>query len=311
MPKSDQEVLVIRGRLDRAGRFVARRCGSTYRVREWPVVERSEYLVELLDVSERVLHRELAQVTAELTCDPGDARRFRVLAYIGLRPEARRVRLRHDDLIMWEANIPEPPKVRATLGTKRPTRKAALALNLRYSEPGEDAHLSVVYQWGERQHRPIYIGPPAESIRVDVRALPGGDKCRFVVAYSNGLRTAGAATRAFRLPRFGPMVSIAQPGRDGVVVEGTALVLEGNVADPERPGGPRLPEDLVWLVDGEPAAAGAIASLDALPVGRHTITLVYRARPGAERTVVVRVAEAGAVRAQQWPQWEPTDDRFG
>jgi hypothetical protein len=306
-----QEVLVIQGRLDRSGRFTPRRCRSTYYVREWPVVEDAEYVVETLDREDRPLHREPALVTPDIDCGPGDPERFRLVAYIGLQDEAASARLRRGDLVLWRTEIPAAPKVRVSIGRAQPNRKRSYPLDLRYSEPGEGAHLTVVYQWGERQFRPIYIGPPAESIKIDLRELPGGDACRFVVMYSNGLRSVGDATRTFRLPRVGPSVAIARPERGETVVARTPVILEGHVSDPERPGGPRPDEDLVWLVDSEPVASGPIASIDGLPDGRHRITLSYRADPGAEQSVNVRARAAKDGTADDWDEWDPTDDDFG
>src|SRR5918992_1576124 len=152
------EVLVIRGRLDRAGRFTPTRCRSTYNVREWPVVEASDHVVETVDPEDRTLHRELALVRPD----------------IGLDPDAASVRLRRDDLVLWRTEIPPPAKVTVGLERSRPSRGKRYPLRVRFSEPGERAHLTVVYQWGPRQFRPIYIGPPRETVPIDLSELPGG-----------------------------------------------------------------------------------------------------------------------------------------
>ena len=74
-----REVLVIRGRLDRAGRFIPGRSRSTPNVREWPVVRESDIIifVELLDEADRVLHRELTQVRPDIGCQPGRGDQYR------------------------------------------------------------------------------------------------------------------------------------------------------------------------------------------------------------------------------------------
>ena len=46
--------------VDRGGRFTPQRSRSTTNVREWPVVESSDVVVELLDADGGTLHRELA-----------------------------------------------------------------------------------------------------------------------------------------------------------------------------------------------------------------------------------------------------------
>jgi len=310
VPEEKQEVLVIQGRLDRAGRFTPRRCRSTYHVREWPEAKDSDYVVETLDRDDRPLHREFALVTPDIDCEPGDPQRYRLVAYIGLHDDAASARLRRDELVLWRTEIPDAPKVSVTLSRTRPSRKGRYPLRLSYSEPGEGAHVTVMYQWGERRFRPIYIGPPSETIAIELRGLPGGDACRFVVSYSNGLRSAGDATRSFQLPLFGPSVAITRPERGQVVIAGTPVILEGHVSDPERPGGPSPDEDLEWLVDSEPVATGPISSIDGLTVGRHRITLSYRADPGGEQSVDVRARASKETAAADWDEWDPTDDDF-
>lgn len=312
MPDDRMEYLVIDGRLDRAGRFTPRRCRSTPNVREWPVVEESEITVELLDAEGAVLHRELARVRPEVDCEPGDTKRFTVLAYIGLGPEAATVRLRRDDLVLWATDIPEAPKLRVAAPRGRPNRRKRLPLALDFSEPHEDAHLTVVYQWGERRFQPVYIGPPSEVIEFDLRDLPGGKECRFVVGYSNGLRSTGDATRTFSLPPVGPSVSIAQPARGTSAIADTPVLLEGHVTDSERPGGPRPDENLTWIVDDEEVGRGPLWSIDGLDAGRHKVTLRYEGadEATAKDSVTLRVVAPTVPSAREWDDWDPTDNEL-
>ena len=220
------------------------------------------------------------------------------------------MRLRRDDLVLWIAEIPPAPTLRVSAPRAKPVRDKRYELGLRYSEPGEGAYVSVVYKWGERRFRPIYIGPPAGQLKLDLRDAPGGERCRFVVEYSNGLRSAADATPEFALPRLGPSLVVAQPaGRDRVVAD-TPVVLEGHVDDPERPGGARPDDHLTWLVDGEEVGRGGIASVDGLSAGRHRVTLRYDAEDPIESSVNIRVVAADAPTARAWDEWDPTDDRF-
>src|SRR5688500_16636854 len=107
-----KEVLVVRGRLDRAGRFVPRACRSTPYVHAWPVVEDRELRIELLAGDGRAIHREWAELEPEIDCKPGAPETFQVTAYIVLRPDAEAVRLTRDDLILWQAEIPDAPELR-------------------------------------------------------------------------------------------------------------------------------------------------------------------------------------------------------
>ena len=302
---TSREVLVIRGRLDRAGRFTLQRSRSTPFVRQWPIVEECEIdvTVELLDRGGQVLHREAAEVRPEIGCEPGDTQTYRVTAYIELRDDAAFVRLMRSDLQLWREAIPEPATLDVKLARVRVNRQAPVGLRLRYSPPGEAAHITVVYKWGPRRFRPIYIGRPRAELSVNLRDLPGGDDCRLVVTYRNGLRSAHAATPRFRLPLLGPTVTVVRPNRETPIVARTPVILEGMAYDPERAGGAKA-EDVVWLVDGEQVATGLIASVDGLKAGRRRVTIAYRAQPGCEASVTVRVEETQVPTADDWPEWD-------
>jgi hypothetical protein len=300
-----REVLVVRGFLDRAGRFTLRRSRSTPYVRQWPVVEKSDVVIELLDAEGTVLHREPAEVKVDVTCDPGAARRFRVLAYVELRADAAAVRLRREpDLELWRATIPEAPKLRISLASRRARDGRRVELALRYSPPGEGAHLTLVYRWGERRFRPVYLGPPQQAITLSLDDMPGGEECRIVASYSNGLRSAQAATPTFAVPRIGPSVTIVEPARGAAHVAGTPLILEGAVRDEERAGGPPH-EALVWRIDGKEVGRGLVASVDALTAGRHRVELAYVAEPGARAVITLTSRAAETPTANDWPAWDP------
>ena len=298
----DAEVLVIRGYLDRAGRFTGGRSRSTRHVRQWPVVEKSDVVVELVDGKGVVLHREYVEVRPVVECEPGDARQFRVVAYIALRNDARTVRLRRDDLLIWDRVIPEPARLKARLGRRA---KDAFELELNYSEPGQGANMLVVYQWGEGRFQPVYVGQPQERLRIPRTGLPGGEACRFAVTYSNGLRSAVARTAAFNVARLGPFVEIFQPAVRAAVQAGVPVILEGSVTDPERRGGPRFAQEVVWRVDGQEVGRGLIASVDGLEEGTHEIEFAYLAEPGASKTVEVNARRSRRPTANSWPDWDP------
>jgi len=310
-----REVLVLRGHLDRAGVFTPSRMRSTPHVKSWPVVEEgrrgSQYDVraELLDERGEVLHREPASVTRVVDCAPGDPRQYRVLAYIGLREDAVDARLVRDDLVLWQQRIPEPAALELSLRQVSP-RKRVASLSLAFSEPAtDDAHLTVVYAWGERRFEVCYLGPAEPRLDIDLTDLPGGEQCRFLATYSNGMRSAQAVSDAFEVATTGPVVTLVRPEPGDEVRAGAPVVLEGNVVDRERIGGARADEDLWWLVDGEPVGRGPITSVDGLPDGDHVVELVYRPEDSkddlARTAVEVRAVRGRERPADEWPEWDP------
>ena len=307
MPRNEREVLVIKGRLDRAGRFVPKRCRSTTHVRSWPVVSDSPLIVELLGQNDQVLHREKAEMKADVGCDPGAARKFRVTAYIELRDDALAVRLRNEDVILWKAEIPPPARLSVVGPGKRATRSKPVLVRLQMSEAGEGAHVALVYRWGTRQFRVVYVGAPQERIAVDLSELPGGDACLIAVSYSNGMRSAHAATGEFSLPRLPPEIAIVRPSSGQRITAGTPVCLEASLVDAQRAGGPRPDEDLVWFVGEHEVGKGLLTSVDGLTAGTQVITAAYRADPGGKASIDVRVIRPKIATADEWPGWNPVD----
>lgn len=311
------EYLVIRGRLDRAGQFSPRRCSSTRYVHSWPEATQpdeltGEIVVEIVADGGEVLQRERAQVRPEEICAPGEARTFRVLAYIGLHPAAVAVRVRRDERVLWEARVPKEPQaaVRLERVPKRGKDKSSEALlRLELSEAADPdlAFITVVFQWAERGFRTVHIGPPTAELALPADDLAGGGECRFLVTYSNGLRAASATTDAFKLAELGPTATIVRPGRGDKLVSGVPVVLEGFAEDPEHPEGVRDADRLQWTVDGSEVGSGPITSVDSLDPGRHEVVLTYRADPEASASVTVTVRENKEPTADQWPEWDVMD----
>lgn len=165
----------------------------------------------------------------------------------------------------------------------------------------------MIYQWGERRFAVHTVVAPREVLEVDLSAQPGGEECRLVVEYSNGQRSAGAATRKFSLPPLGPALAIITPAKGTVLGPGQALQLQGQVLDPERPGGARPAEELTWSVDGEPAGRGPVGGLDWLTEGRHRVILRYQSPAGVteRNTIVSMVRDPHAPRpADEWEPWD-------
>lgn len=326
----EREHLLIRGRLDRNDDFTPRRCESTTFVRERPEPEQPDHgdvVAETVDEDGRVIRTERPSVVREGVCAPAD-RTWRVRVYIALDDGASTVQLRRGDRILWSVKIPESPDVRAELTSlpARPDRRAnqrrrkgksstpgfpggePAVLSLEFTPPTEPdvAFMKVVYRWSERGFQTVHIGPVARRITIDPDRLPGGEKCEFFVAYSNGVRTGLARTDALRLAPIGPVLDIVQPSDGSGFTEGMPIALEATVVDPEHPAAPLDREAVRWWVDGEEAGVGLNGSVDPLPAGSHTITLEYTPRE-SEPVRVERTVEVGKSRATPADEWSPVD----
>jgi hypothetical protein len=258
----ENETLAVHGVLDRAGRFRPRRCTSTTFVRRWPRPDTSDITVELLDRSGQLLLREPVRMRPRHGCDAGDVSEWNLTGYVALREDGEYVVLRRGEIELWRAEVREAPRLDVTLARARVSRERRATLSFRFSEPYEGAFLQVVYQWGERRHHVVALIEPRDTLDVDLATLPGGRSCRFVVQYSNGMRSAGAATREFALDPLGPALTIVKPATQAVLLPGQPLELEGQVVDPEQPRGPQRGESLSWIVDEQVIGRGMIAGLD-------------------------------------------------
>lgn len=328
----EREYLHIRGRLDRDGDFTPRRCESTTFIRERPEPRQPDHgdvVAETLDNDGSLVRTERASVVPEGVCAPA-ARTWRVRVYIALDEAAQSVRLRRGDRILWSAKVPDPPDVRVEVtsfprrGDPQRSRKgrssgtpgfpggdpAVLELKLSRAAEPDVAFVKVVYRWSERGFHTVHIGPTARRLTIDPDRLPGGDRCEFLVAYSNGVRTGLGRTEPFELPPIGPVLEIVQPAAGLGLTEGMPVTLEGMVVDPEHPAAPLDGEALRWSVDGEPVGVGMVGSVDPLPAGSHTITLEYAGRGGKPARIERRI-EVGLSRilpAAAWPAIDPFVD---
>jgi hypothetical protein len=214
--------------------------------------------------------------------------------------------LRAGDLVLWRKEIVAAPTLDVSLRGRGISREEPAVLRLKLSPPGDGAWLQVIYQWGERRFHTMQIHDPAPEITVNLRQSPGGPACRFVVIYSNGLRSASAATRQYVLDPLGSTVTIWHPAARATLNVGQHLVLQGQAVDLERAGGVRN-EDLTWRVDGAVVGRGLISGVDNLAPGRHRVELHNEgAHKGQSEKaeVVVNVLRSEVPHADKWQPFD-------
>lgn len=315
------EHLIIRGRLDAADEFTPRRCRSSRYVRPRPSAPESDLIVETIGSEGQTLRSAPATVSSDAVCGPG-IETWRVEGIVVLDEGALTVRLRRGERVVWSSVIAEKPTLRVKLrsrpkrGGPRSVREvgadypggrpAVLEITTSVAAEGLDSHVTLVHQWGEGLFRTVLVGAAADTLEVPADALPGGSRCRFVAIYSNGMRSAVAATDWYPFAPIGPIVRIDAPTGKERLVEGATLSLRGYVEVPEDPGGSRYPERLSWMLNGRVVGAGSQASVLRLPVGRNEITLLYDepGGPSARRSVTVQVKASRHVHADDWEPWD-------
>lgn len=299
------EILCIRGLLSIDGDFQLQRSYSTEHVRRWPRGE-GPHTLELLAEDGDVLTTGPVQTTEVLRCEPGLTPSWRLHGYVALRDEAARVRLREEQRVLFEQDIPPAPELSLSWSQRRLSREDEAVLGIEHSPPQHDsAHVQIVYQWGERRFQTLDFVAPTSEYVFEVGDLPGGERCRLVVQYSNGLRSVGAATSWFTVEDCPCEAEIVEPATRSVVRPWHPIEVAGQILDPQRitvPG-----SDVRWsLLDEEgevlETATGLRTSFDPRPAGQYTVRLSYgRDVEIAQETTIV-------VRNQRGLEATPADD---
>ena len=134
---------------------------------------------------------------------------------------------------------------------KAPAKKYPLTYYVRYSADGR--------QW----HRPG-VNISGTSFDLDLREMPGGDRCVAQVIATNEYHTSYVETPPFAVPRKPPEILLATP-------KGPLLFAQGF----SREEGPLVGKSIVWLADGK-KEVGTGASFDARRLGGRVHLLAVR-----------------------------------
>jgi hypothetical protein len=136
--------------------------------------------------------------------------------------------------------------------------------------------------------RTIAPSRTSTSLTVDLRRLPGGERCLFRVLATSGIRTATATTSPFKVPRKRRKARIVSPSDGDRVKAGEPLVLVGGGFSPDY--GLSAPEEVVWTSDVDGAIGrGLVATAPALSPGPHTIRVAVPDGEGRSSSAKVRL----------------------
>jgi len=299
------EVLVLRGRLYPDLKFELRRSYSTFEVLQWPEHSAENYRLELTNEQGQILNRAKVQVTPERSCEKGGERYERISGYIGLSPGAEELNLYKEDLLISSLRI--PPAATVTLDKDRiqPDKAGNVKLTLRTSKLYEGAYVQVIYQWAARGFRTLGFHRPDEPFNINVDGLPGGKKCRLVLIYSNGLRSASTTTNYFVRPELEFSCEVVVPENKADFPPWVPVNFKGCMVDPH--GHELDDEDHLWLLNGKEVHRGVAGSLENLPDGKYKLALTTSCKieghkqPVSETNFTVRrPKKCAGTPAQEW-----------
>ncbi len=271
---SVREILVIRGIVHDDLRFVPMGCGSAFVKPRLADPAGSDYVIELRDRRGRVLNRERAGVVLPTVCAPYEPRAVLLEGSIALRRGAASLVVRKQDIDVATLPLGAPPKLSIAWEARSVRRDRTYSLGLTCSTPSGDAMVKVFYHWAPDRY--VFAGAtrPARTVKIGFGALPGGDACRLVVAYSSGLRTAVRTTKPFKVPPMPARVEILRPAPRQVFAAWHPVEFEGRIVDRQADG--VAAGDYRWTLDGEPAGTGRLLYGGFLEEGTHQVALSYR-----------------------------------
>lgn len=117
---------------------------------------------------------------------------------------------------------------------------------------------------------------------LDLRDMPGGERCIVEVLATNGYRTSYVRTQHFEVPQRRPELFLAEN-------EGPVLFAQGF----SRQDGPITGERISWINDsGEVIHRGGTLDVRTLDTGTHTLSVAIQDPGGVSQTVLIGKYEA-------------------
>ena len=131
----------------------------------------------------------------------------------------------------------------------------------------------------------------ASNYYLDLREMPGGERCVVQVLATNGYRTSYVETRHFEVPAKLPEIFLGETG-------GPVLFAQGF----SREHGPIAGQDVAWLIeDGTVVQHGGTLDVRSLAAGIHRVNVKVSDPGGKDRTLLVGTYDSATglpVRAQ-------------
>lgn len=278
------DILRFKGHLYRDLHFKLHRCYTTKVVRDWPKIENSEFFIESKDKKNKTLNREPVKVWTPHH-DDIYTKYQHVDGYIALKKSSAKLLLFKNDIMIDSFLIPPRPKLSISWSHKKTSRKKYFLQSI-FSTPTPNSYIQIIYQWNTRRYQVLFTGKPKNKIPIDFQRLPGGNKCRFIVMYSNGLRSVVAATKFFIVPKMPPKIDIIKPSKTTIYPYEHPIDLHGSIIDLENP---KKLDQLIWKLDGKLVGTGPIAGIFPVSEGRHIISLHYKDNKKIEKKRVIMI----------------------
>jgi hypothetical protein len=244
----------------------------------------AEWEAVALDQADEVRSRSTALLAAQPICPGGIQWRFE--AVLPVPDDAASVAVRTSGTEVQRRPVLPPAAVRLNVGASRQLARKPTTVDVQIDGPPPGPGAYLVASWVPLGEAPISLGlvPVAAEaplgFPLDLETLPGGDGCRLVVNYFDGINQTTASVDGLSLERRAAVPVISSPDPGALVFSTAWLCLVGQLE------GDGDPDALEWFIDGRPVGTGPSVGVNELPLGTRTIALRYGA---AEVTAEVTV----------------------
>ncbi|MVO88845.1 hypothetical protein GPA10_29820 [Streptomyces sp. p1417] len=269
----------VRGRVTRTGAVRWQPCLRTFRKPSPPRTAAGPvHTVSVEDASGQVL----ADAPTVVVFDRREQQEAAFSARLPYTARAHRVVLRRDGTELGALLVPPgPPQFVLNTPLSAPEIDTEGVLHLRWQrlDVGEPEPRSAYTYFvrftnadGTFAPRPG-VNLSGTSFDLDLRAMPGHERCVAQVIATNGYHTSYVQTPPFALPAQPPEVLLG-------AVDGPLLNAQGS--SPQH--GPITGADVAWVVDGRAAATGTSFDVRSTGSGTHTIAVRVTDRDGLDTT---------------------------
>ena len=251
------------------------------------------YAVELRGAGGKLLARHrFAPDDISDAPNPAAARAM-INEVIAFPPATKQIVITHGAKTL--ASVPvsaHAPTVQLVAPIDRDALGAQITLRWRgYDADGDELRYTVLYSPDGNAFTPVATALKENSLRIDVRKLPGGTDPRFEVMASDGVLTSSAiSVRGLEVPMKPPRVSIAAPAARAQFTGDRPITFVGAATDLQDGSLPA--SALVWRSSLEGVIGRGPSITATLKPATHVITLTGTNKAGLSGTASTTVTVA-------------------
>jgi hypothetical protein len=231
----------------------------------------SNWWVRAITADGRVLAAAAARVTETAICFT-DGRETRMTALLEVPAATATVAVGEAEREAYRRQVLPPAVVTfaSDLGDRLERQQTNVKVKIAGEVPQHGAFLVLRWDAPRAAPEPLGLTPVIDndpSLLVDLTHIPGGDECRLVAVYNDGIHTQTIQSHPLHLPPR-PARAVMLIPEDGMIFGSNGVMpLRGEVA------GDGDAAALEWLIDDQARANGSEGVVRGLSCGEHVVTL--------------------------------------